>query len=250
MRPAKTNRKIHYPLNWSELPAGDWLHQELQHRLDTWCPQLFGYHLIKLGPLSAQLNTASCTIRHQVNITTGEGVAGLIAKHHALPLQESCIDVCLLAHGINFSRDPHQLLREVERVLTADGFLILSGFNPISWHGISQYIPISRNNLAVNSQMFTPARIKDWLNLLGFEVLLDDKFGFGFSLTRGHSMDWCEKMGQKCFPLLCDNYFIVAKKCTRPITPVKEKWRLKRPILSAAPFANYKGSSRRSPKLK
>ena len=244
MRPAKTNRTIHYPVYWSELAAGEWLQQQLQLHLDTWCPQLFGYHFIKLGALSAQLKTNTCTIRHQVNITSGQGITGLIAKNHALPLQESSIDVCLLAHGINFSHDPHQLLREVERVLTADGFLLLSGFNPISWYGLSQYVPFARHHLTLNSRMFTPARIKDWLHLLGFEVLVDERFGFGFSLARGHSMDWYENVGQKCFPLLCDNYFMVAKKCTRPMTPVKEKWRINRPILSANSFANYKGSRR------
>ncbi|MCE2571609.1 class I SAM-dependent methyltransferase [Motilimonas eburnea] len=250
MRPAKTSRKVYDPQIWSDLPAGEWLQLQLQQRLDKWCPQLFGYHLIKLGQLSAQLNTCSCTIRHQVNISREHSSAGLIALSHALPLQESCIDVCLLAHGINFVQDPHQMLREIERVLTADGFLLLSGFNPVSWHGLSQYIPFSRNPWVNHSRMFTPARIRDWLHLLGFEILADEKFGFGFSVARNEKLDWYEKTGQRFFPVLCDNYFIVARKSTRPITPIKEKWRLKRPILTATPFANCHGSEPNAKKEK
>ena len=37
MKPAKTNREIIAPENWSELPMGDCLAMEIQHKLDEWC---------------------------------------------------------------------------------------------------------------------------------------------------------------------------------------------------------------------
>ncbi len=217
---------------------GDWLCEQLQIRLDNWCPQLFGYHLLKLGALSGELSTLSCTIRHQVTLTDGGGIAGLYADVNALPFQESCIDACVLAHGLDFTSDPHQLLREVERALTSDGCLIVSGFNPFSWLGMGKYLPFRRNKLPWSGRLFTPTRVRDWLHLLGFEVLQDDRFGFGFLSGGRLAPSWLEKLGQDYFPLCCSVYFIVAKKRTTPFTPIKETWRVRRPILTSGAVAN------------
>ena len=53
MQLARTEQQIAIPTSWSALPMGDWVAAELQERLDSWCPHLFGYHLLKIGALSA-----------------------------------------------------------------------------------------------------------------------------------------------------------------------------------------------------
>ena len=57
MKPAKTNREIIAPENWSELPMGDCLAMEIQHKLDEWCPFMFVYY--------AAVFTFTCTDVHQ-----------------------------------------------------------------------------------------------------------------------------------------------------------------------------------------
>ena len=48
----------------------------------------------------------------------------------ALALAEDSIDVVVLHHVLEFSSDPHQVLREVKRVLIPNGKLFVIGINP------------------------------------------------------------------------------------------------------------------------
>ncbi len=52
-----------------------------------------------------------------------------------------------------------------------DGWLILSGFNPLSLMGLRKLTPVLRRTPPYNSRMFTMMRQLDWLSLLNFEVL-------------------------------------------------------------------------------
>ncbi len=46
------------------------------------------------------------------------------------------IDLVFLPHTLEFSADPHQVLRETERVLIPEGRVIILGFNPLSSLGL------------------------------------------------------------------------------------------------------------------
>jgi hypothetical protein len=41
------------------------------------------------------------------------------------------VDVLLLPHTLEFAREPHEVLREVTRVLTGEGELVVLGFEPL-----------------------------------------------------------------------------------------------------------------------
>jgi len=47
-----------------------------------------------------------------------------------LPFAEQSLDLVVMPHTLEFSRDPHSCLREVERVLVPDGRGVICGFNP------------------------------------------------------------------------------------------------------------------------
>lgn len=225
---------MNHPESWDDLPMGDWLASQIQARLDEWCPQLFGYHLLKLGALSGELNCFASTIRHQVTATADQGLGGVFTELNHLPFQENCIDACILTQALDFSADPHQVLREIERVLTGDGYLILSGYNPLSLCGAVKMLGLKRNVPPWSARMFTPARIKDWLELLGFEIIQDDRFGFTTFLGKKPLTWWSESVGQMHFPSFASVYFIVARKRRTPISPVKNWWQLhrsKRPLI-------------------
>ena len=88
-----------------------------------------------------------------------------------LPFAEKSVDACLLAHTLPWCSDPHRLLREADRVLIDEGWMILTGFNPVSLMGLRKLVPLLRNGTPYNSRMFTLMRQLDWLSLLNFEVL-------------------------------------------------------------------------------
>ncbi|MFM1760358.1 MAG: hypothetical protein RLY75_1629, partial [Pseudomonadota bacterium] len=66
---------------------------------------------------------------HQIEGSSGE-----------LPFASESIDLLVLPHVLEFAADPHQILREAERVLRPEGRLIISGFNPASLWGMRQYL--------------------------------------------------------------------------------------------------------------
>jgi SAM-dependent methyltransferase len=244
MKPARTSRKLEQPNSWEQLKNGQWVSETIQMRLDEWCPKLFGYHMLKLGGLSCELSTTNCNIQHQVLLDIEHPLHNVIADAYDLPFHEKSFDAVLMAHQLDYSNDPHRLLREIDRVTVDDGYLILTGFNPISAIGVSSLMPWRKNNLPWSGRMFTPNRIRDWLGLLNYQVVHSDCYTL---LPFGRSrplLTWTENvLSNWASPFGC-LYFIVARKRTYPLKPIKPHWRLKRNLSPIG--ANYRVSSRGS----
>ena len=65
--------------------------------------------------------------------------ADIKAKIHSLPFQESTVDCVILVNTLDTEENPHAVFREVDRILTDDGKLIISGFNKISFLGLCSF---------------------------------------------------------------------------------------------------------------
>lgn len=228
MKPARSQKKIESPHSWSQLKNGQWVCESIQTRLDEWCPKLFGYHMLKLGGLSCELSSGNCTIQHQVHLDIHNSRHTVIADAYDLPFLEKSIDVAIIAHQLDYCNDPHRILREVDRVLIDDGYVIITGFNPISLTGLASMMPWRKHNLPWSGRMFTSSRIKDWLSVLNYQVLECDQYAL-FPMQKYRPLwAWLENaMGGWASPL-GSLYFIVARKRTYPLKPIKPHWRLKR----------------------
>ncbi|MGL5303291.1 MAG: methyltransferase domain-containing protein [Aeromonas sp.] len=240
MQVAPTEQQMEIPISWSTMPMGDWVASEIQQRLDSWCPNLFGSHLLKIGALSAELSCQRSSIRYQLGIAPHGRLLDIYGDPLDLPVRSGSIDACLLAHSLDFSVDPHQLLREAERVLTDDGWLIISGYNPLSLAGIGHCAPFLRRNLPNSARMFTPRRVIDWLHLLGCEVMFDDRFGYSLqSKTRSwqeknRAHNWlCATMVQDYCRPFATVYLIAARKRRFPLTPVRRRWPVPKSLAGA-----------------
>ena len=88
-----------------------------------------------------------------------------------LPVASQTLDLLLLPHVLEFSAHPHQILREAERVLMPEGSLIISGFNPYSLWGLWRMLPYNDREYPWCGRFISLSRIKDWLALLGLEVV-------------------------------------------------------------------------------
>ena len=123
----------------------------------------------------------------------------------------------VLPHVLEFAADPHQILREVDRVLRPEGRLIISGFNPASLWGARQYCSrlIGNPYLPRDGQFISLIRIKDWLKLLNFSL---DRGHFGcykFPLQGQSSMgrmDFLESMGNRWWPIFGAVFLVSAIK--------------------------------------
>ncbi len=200
----------------------------VQAQLDEWLPRLFGYHMLKLGGLSCELTTGYCNIRHQVHVDLKNPVRNMEAELHHLPFTDKAFDVCILANQLDFCQDPHRLLREIDRVMIDDGYLIVSGVNPASIMGVGALLPWRKNKMPWNGRMFTPYRIRDWLGVLNYQVMETTCIGL-FPSTKNRTWGaWMEGALMPGLSGLASMYFIVCRKRTYPLKPIKPKWKVRK----------------------
>lgn len=171
MKLANISQRVIAPEHWFSMPSGEHYRELLEQQMKPWLAKLYGSHLLKIGNLSAEINTQACAISHQVNVAVQGSPLQVQADPLYLPFAQKSVDACLLAHTLSWCPDPHRLLREVDRVLIDDGWIILSGFNPLSLPGLRKLLPTGAKQPPYNSRMLTLRRQLDWLALLNFEAL-------------------------------------------------------------------------------
>ncbi|GAC13393.1 class I SAM-dependent methyltransferase [Aliiglaciecola lipolytica] len=235
MKPAFSPKKPLYPMSWQALPVGNDMKQHVETSLEVCSRRFFGYHLVKLGCLSGQIELPECAIKHVVNVVSKQcadepqqkGASQVIADAHELPFSENSVDAFLLAHELDFSRDPHQILREVDRILIPNGHVVIVGFNPFSLAGIFRYLPFKSNKILREARFFSSMRINDWLHLLGFETIEQHQLVFSSLLFKRKTRIFSsvERLCRKYLPIFSSIYVIVAKKRVIPLSLVKPKWK-------------------------
>ena len=212
MKPARIPQTVSAPVSWAQMPWGEYYREAIDRQLKPWLGKLYGFHLLKVGNLSAEINTEACAISHQVNISLEGNPMQVKADPLHLPFAEKSVDACLLSHTLPWCSDPHRLLREADRVLIDDGWLIITSFNPVSLMGLRKLVPVLRKSTPYNSRMFTLMRQLDWLALLNFEVMYQSRF---------QVLPWAKQGGALLsthLPALGCLQVIVARKRTIPLT--------------------------------
>src|SRR6266850_2867754 len=154
--------------DWLATPLGQYLLEKEQAYLDDVTPDIFGFHALQLGMSSVDLLRES-RIAHRMRIADA-GIPDLYAKCHELPLATQSIDLVVLPHVLEFAAKPHEILREVDRVMMPEGRLVILGFNPWSLWGLRSAVGFSRDAFPWNGRFVSLLRVKDWLALLGFDV--------------------------------------------------------------------------------
>lgn len=242
-KPAMRDYSQPLPENWRDIPQGKWLREALQDSLEPHWETVFGHYLLKLGGLS-QAITTPCRIREQYvicpSIRSDHGAkkterADLIqADLSALPVQADSVDAVFLPFALQYHENPHALLREVNRVLRADGHLILAFTNPFNPMQLARLFPSMRAKPLWNCRLFSQQRVRDWLSLLHYDVVAVDYFGAGVPWRQ----DGCPERGWRRVMELCpwlqSGYFIVARKREWPLTPVRLRQQRQAPVRSGA----------------
>lgn len=161
-----------------------------------------------------------------------------------LPFDSDSMDLVLIPHVLEFSEQPHQVLREVARVLRPEGNLIISGFNPRSLWGLHRLLG-RRQGYPWQGHFIALPRLKDWLALLGFEVAGGR---FAAYAPPFHQRKWLERCafmesaGDRWWAVSGGVYFLHAVKRVHGIHLIKPKWNegLVSRLLPVAPKMNNK----------
>lgn len=230
MKPA-VSYHLSSPLQtWSQVPDGEQLQRQENEIIAAKLQLCFGHHLVKLGALACAFDCRDSLIEHQINLLnqpSGQSPAGVIADYDDLPLQTNSVDLVLLTHLLEYSSDPHQVLREAHRVLHPNGNVIISVFNPVSALFIGKLWPFKAKSQFWQFRLFAIARVKDWLNLLGFEITDVHYCGYGATNSATSELSWWGKIKKKFFPTLGLACVITARKREWPLTPIRPRVRYK-----------------------
>jgi hypothetical protein len=230
MKSALIKKQPTKPESWRDLPLGNELKCLIEKQIAEVSRKFFGYHLVRLGHLSSEIELAACPIKHQVNVTSNtQNHTSVLGSSSDLPLSENSVDAFLLAHELDFAKDPHQILREVDRTIMPNGYVVITGFNPFSLSGLFKYLPINKGNILHDARFFSCARVKDWLQLLGFEIvdvkhlLFNELFLQRKLMGESKWNNWCHQY----LSVFTSMYIIVARKRVIPLSMIKPKWKAK-----------------------
>lgn len=230
MKPALQSQRPVCPNQWQALHLGTNLRKITEQKLVMPTRQFFGYHLVKLGSLSCELTLDECPIKHRIHVASrATPAAKVVAQSTHLPFENNSIDAFVLAHELDFAQDPHQIMREVDRCIVPDGHIAIVGFNPISLPGCLKWLPLNSTRYLQSANFFSPHRIKDWLSLLGYQIIEEQFYlhsSLFFDTTLGVDGRWA-RFAHNYLPLLASVYLIVGKKREFPLSLVKPSWELK-----------------------
>ncbi len=214
-------------LDWWKTPLGAaFLTSEaiqVQKRVGT----VFGYHLLVLGESEFSSVVAESPILHQVWIHPDKvhsSDAAIQSRYDKLPIAPDSVDLVYLAHCLEFMQNPHEVLREVYRILRPEGCVIIGHFNPWSSWGLWRYLVRYIKPSLWDGDFISLSRLKDWLSLLGFDLEETHAHFFRPPIAKSKLLQrlaWLEKVGRFCFPFWGAGYVVVARKRLMILTPIR-----------------------------
>jgi SAM-dependent methyltransferase len=207
-------------------------------QFDSAVEDVFGFRAVQIGlPEVDFLRQNRIQFRFSLALEPGAAVA---ADPVQLPLASQSVDLLVLPHVLESHQHPHEVLREVERVLMPEGHVVISGFNSGSLWRLRQMFTRHRE-APWDLKYIGLLRLRDWLRVLGFE-LNGGKFGCYAPPFRQQlwleRFAFMEKAGARWWPIAGGVYVVRAVKRThgmRLITPAWRQERARRRALAPVP---------------
>ncbi|MFO7287768.1 MAG: methyltransferase domain-containing protein [Gammaproteobacteria bacterium] len=215
---------------------GDWLATPLGRRclaneqrvIRRVLERVFGEQLLQIGCWGGR-DSFLRYARTQRKALVGwcaEDDPDLICHPSALAIASDSVDAVILPHTLERIPSPHALLREVDRILRADGQLIVLSFAPTGPWGLRHLLAPAGYPVG-QRRMIREGRLRDWLELLSFEVGSARRYCHTLPLEQFRQFgtfpkeDWA----QRWLPMLSGGYLLHAQKRVHPLTPIRPVWR-------------------------
>ncbi len=157
--------------DWLKTPAGQYVLNWEQVKHDELVADIFGFNAVQLSlPCHDFLRANRMPFRFRCDDGRYDGISEVRSDLHYLPFANNSIDLVVMPHTLEFDSNPHQVLREVERVLVPEGHVIVTGFNPFSLWGAKRKLSRREALPPWRGAYLSVPRLKDWFSLLGFEM--------------------------------------------------------------------------------
>ncbi len=243
-RPQAPDRDLLPAVNrWFEQPVGRQLLKEERQLIQQSLKGVFGHSLLELSVVTQTLASRPEGIHRHYSVgpaaqrELGRPVDA-VSEFARLPLANESQHAVVLHHLLEFVDNPHNMLREIERVTVPHGRVLIVGFNPYSLLGLQlQLSGRLKRDSVWKHHLLTTHRLVDWLHLLGFEV---NHCWYGFHRLPVGKPAWCMNHRRPMPEILKKvplggSFVLSATKYRAPITPIKLKWR-REPMVNVRPL--------------
>jgi SAM-dependent methyltransferase len=220
---------------WLDSPLGAAVLDLETRLLQEELSDVVGFELLQVGRWgdAAALCSGARTQHRTLLAPDATGPHSIRARFDTLPIASSSVEAVLLPHTLEHAQRPHQLLREVDRVLVGEGNVIICAFSPWGPWGVRNFV--AHGNFPPHAaRMMSERRTRDWLSLLGFEIVGARRYLFAPPWTQrmvGYRADsWLEREGPLIVAPLAGAYLLKAKKRVHAVTPIRPAW-VSRPVM-------------------
>ncbi|MRX09938.1 methyltransferase domain-containing protein [Pseudoduganella sp. FT25W] len=220
---------------WLQTPAGVYMRAWEQSCLDNLTADIFGYNAVQIGMPQIDALAASrmpyklLADRKPRAAEAPQRAVAVTLDYTELPFASQSIDLIVLPHVLEFSTDPHQVLREVERVLIPEGQVIICGFNPASLWGARHVLRRvgGTSFLPKTEELISMPRMKDWLKLLNMSA---SQSHFGCYAPACRTDKWLNRYafmdnaGSRWWPYFGSVYIVQAIKRMKGMRLIGPAW--------------------------
>jgi SAM-dependent methyltransferase len=219
--------------DWFDSPLGARVLREERALARLALDDVFGFELLQVGAWGPGRHLLGAARTQHTTLVAPDAAAGvtLRAPLSTLPFASDSIDAILLPHTLELVEDPYAVLREAERVLCAEGCLMICGFNPWSgWGARRMFSGFFRRRVFPpgTRRLLAERRLRDWVALLGFDV--DSVVGYmGLLPLAGGEQAFTSRR-----PIVAGAYLLKARKRVQTLTLLRPKRRARQRVLVGA----------------
>ena len=229
--------------SWLRSDIGRYMQSWEQARFDALVADAFGFNALQVGMPALDMlrnNRIAFKAYSGSHLPDEAGSSQwqsiVLSEAELLPFASQSMDLLVLPHGLECAANPHQVLREVERVLVPEGRVVISGFNPWSFWGARNSTPYMKQWLPYPTKdLVSLPRLKDWLKLLSFDI---DRGNFGCYVPAISSKKWIDRFsfaehaGDRWWPYLGAVYVVSAVKRVAGMRLLTPGWKIKQKRLA------------------
>lgn len=220
---------------WFQSPLGALLERQEAGVLLPALEGAVGLHALQVGAWGARGDWLAASRAQRRTLLAAAGTyAGphVVGELDQWPVQSDMVDTVLLPHTLDFSADPHAVVREAVRVLVGEGQLLVLGFAPLgTWQQAGR---LRREPLPTQgARPIGAGQLRDWLRVLGCETVVVRHCLGGLPSARlmgGRLETLLTNAGPRYWPWACGGYLLQARKHVPSMTAIRLRWQ-RRPSL-------------------
>lgn len=193
---------------------------------DAVLASLPGVHLLQVGEGSYPGLLAQARAAHKWQLThhatPHPTVASVLGHFEQLPFSHEAVNLVVLNHALEYCDEPFWCLKEADRILTPEGYLIIAGFKPVS-------LLRAVGKLPHLNRLFGPKAIRNWANSHDYLPVTSRTFFHQAGILKKTFNP--KSVSRFLFPWASAGFILVFKKRQLTLTPVRKLFNKEQSLL-------------------